>query len=84
MVNGPVGETTGWVVDFADLKQAIGPLHQQLDHHYLNEIEGLEVPTLEAIARWIWDRLKPSVPKLHRIVIRRGSYGEGCVYQEDL
>jgi len=63
-VEGVVDEHAGWVVDFADIATACEPLRQQLDHHYLNEINGLENPTSEVIARWIWDRLAPTLPGL--------------------
>ncbi len=56
-VEGPVGETSGWVQDFGDPKAAFKPLDDQLDHHYLNEVAGLENPTSEVLAKWIWDGL---------------------------
>jgi 6-pyruvoyltetrahydropterin/6-carboxytetrahydropterin synthase len=68
-VRGPVGKDTGWVLDFADLKAAFDPIHRQLDHYYLNEIEGLENPTSENLARWIWRRLKPGLPLLSKLVV---------------
>ena len=61
-VDGLVGERTGWVMDFADLKAAFAPVHDALDHRYLNEVQGLENPTSEQLARWIWRKL---VPALH-------------------
>lgn len=79
-LRGAVDPAKGWVMDFADLDAVITPLRAELDHGYLNEIPGLEVPTLENIARWLWARLAPKVPTLNRIVIRRGSFGEGCIY----
>lgn len=68
-VRGPLDPTLGWVMDFADLKAAFKPLYEQLDHHYLNDIEGLENPTSERLAQWIWQRLKPSVPLLSAVVV---------------
>jgi 6-pyruvoyltetrahydropterin/6-carboxytetrahydropterin synthase len=82
-LRGAPDPETGWIMDFAALDAALRPLREALDHRYLNEIEGLERPTLETLARWIWDRLKPAVPALHRVVVRRGSGGEGCAYQAD-
>lgn len=79
-VSGPVGEHTGWVMDFADIKARFKPLWEQLDHFYLNEIPGLENPTSENIARWIWERLKPELPQLSQIVIRE-TCTSGCVYR---
>jgi len=71
-----------WIVDLAGLKEALDKLHAQLDHKYLNEVEGLEIPTMENICLWIWQRLKPSFPLLYRVAIKRGTLGEGCSYQE--
>jgi 6-pyruvoyltetrahydropterin/6-carboxytetrahydropterin synthase len=56
-VAGEVDPATGWLIDYAEIKQACAPLHAALDHRYLNEVEGLENPTSENLARWIWDRL---------------------------
>jgi 6-pyruvoyltetrahydropterin/6-carboxytetrahydropterin synthase len=69
-VEGAVDERSGWVVDFADIAAACEPLRRQLDHNYLNEIEGLENPTSEVIARWVWARLEPVLPGLSRVSIR--------------
>jgi len=69
-VRGPVDAHLGWVMDFADLKAAFQPLYQQLDHHYLNDVPGLENPTSENLARWIWQRLRPSLPQLSAVVVR--------------
>ncbi len=79
-VSGPVGGETGWVMDFADVKAAFAPLHDALDHRYLNEIEGLENPTSEHLARWIWTRLKPGLPELSQIVVRE-TCTSGCTYR---
>lgn len=78
-VSGEPGAETGWVMDFADLKAAFLPLYEQLDHHYLNEIEGLENPTSERLAIWIWERLKPQVPLLSAVVVRE-TCTSGCRY----
>lgn len=68
-VRGPIGERSGWVMDFADVKKAVDPIVARLDHYPLNEIEGLENPTSERIAIWIWERLAPALPMLHRVTI---------------
>lgn len=60
---------TGWVMDFADVKVAFAPLFDQLDHHYLNEIDGLENPTSEVLARWVFERLAPRLPGLDEVVV---------------
>ena len=63
-LEGPVDPNTGFVVDFFDVEAAFGPLLRRLDHHCLNEIEGLENPTAETIAVWIWERVKPDLPQV--------------------
>jgi 6-pyruvoyltetrahydropterin/6-carboxytetrahydropterin synthase len=79
-VGGPVDEASGWVMDFADIKKAFDPLHEELDHHYLNDIDGLENPSSENIARWIWKRLKPRLPNLSTVVVCE-TCTCGCVYK---
>ena len=79
-VSGPVEETAGWVMDFADIKEAFKPLYEQLDHHYLNEIEGLSNPTSENLAIWIWKNLHPSLPTLCKVVVRE-TCNVGCIYE---
>lgn len=79
-VTGPVGEQTGWVMDFADIKSAFDPIERQLDHYYLNEIEGLENPTSENLARWIWKRLKPSLPMMCKLVVHETCTSK-CIYR---
>ena len=78
-VTGPVEEETGWVMDFADIKHAFAPLHDQLDHRYLNEVAGLGNPTSENVARWIWDRLIVELP-LAEVVVRE-TCTSGCSYR---
>lgn len=79
-VEGEVGAESGWVVDFADLSAAFKPLHAQLDHYYLNEIPGLENPTSEVLAKWIWDRLEANLPGLKEVVVRE-TCTSGCSYR---
>jgi 6-pyruvoyltetrahydropterin/6-carboxytetrahydropterin synthase len=78
-VSGDVDETTGWVIDFADISEAIKPVFESLDHHYLNEIEGLENPTSENLAKWVWQKLKPELALLSSIVVKE-TCTSGCVY----
>jgi len=79
-VDGEIGDDSGWVIDFADIKAAFRPIHERLDHHYLNEVEGLENPTSEHLARWIWRQLEPALPGLTRVVVRETCCA-GCVYR---
>jgi 6-pyruvoyltetrahydropterin/6-carboxytetrahydropterin synthase len=68
-VSGPVDPQLGWVMDFADVKAAFDPLFRQLDHSYLNDVPGLENPTSENLARWIWQKLEPTLPQLSAVVV---------------
>jgi 6-pyruvoyltetrahydropterin/6-carboxytetrahydropterin synthase len=68
-VRGEIDPATGWVIDFAELKRAVDPIVARLDHYLLNEIEGLENPTAEIVAMWIWKHVEPNVPGLHRVTI---------------
>ena len=79
-VDGGVDPRLGWVADFADLKGAFQPFYDQLDHNYLNEIPGLENPTSENIAVWIWERLEPRLFGLSEVVVRE-TCTSGCVYR---
>ncbi|HVH33020.1 MAG TPA: 6-carboxytetrahydropterin synthase QueD [Tahibacter sp.] len=78
-VAGPIDPQFGWVMDFADIKLAFAPLFDALDHRYLNEIDGLDNPTSENLAVWIWQRLKPGLPLLSRIVVHE-TCTSGCSY----
>ena len=79
-VEGAVGPESGWVMDFADIKRAFSPIHDQLDHRYLNEVPGLENPTSEVLARWIWQALVPALPGLAEIQVRE-TCTSGCIYR---
>jgi len=68
-VRGPVGADTGWVMDFAEVDAAAQPVVLGLDHRCLNEIEGLENPTAELLAAWIFDRLRPALPGLSEVAV---------------
>ncbi len=81
-VAGEIDPALGWVMDFADVKAACRGVHDRLDHRYLNDIEGLENPTSEVIARWIWHELKPALPLLSMIEVRE-TCTSGCRYRGD-
>jgi 6-pyruvoyltetrahydropterin/6-carboxytetrahydropterin synthase len=79
VVQGEVEAAKGYLIDYGDIKKVADPLVRRLDHYYLNEIEGLENPTSENLARWIYDRLKPSLPLLHSIVVHE-TCSSSCEY----
>jgi len=81
-VRGPLHPSAGWVMDFVDIKSAFDPLFKELDHRCLNDVAGLANPTSENLARWIWDRLQPSLPNLCKIVVHE-TCNSGCVYRGD-
>jgi len=81
-VEGPVDPEAGWVLDFAEVRDACEPLRERLDHRYLNDIDGLENPTSEHLAQWIWQRLEPSVPGLAAVTVRE-TCTSGCTYRGD-
>lgn len=70
VVEGEVDEAQGYLLDFGEIKAAVQPIQDQLDHHLLNDIEGLSNPTAEMLARWIYDRLKPALPLLALVRVR--------------
>jgi len=79
-VTGPVDEHLGWVMDFADIGTHIKPVFEALDHRFLNDINGLENPTSENLARWIWQKLKPQLAELSSIVVGE-TCTSGCIYR---
>ena len=80
VIAGRVDPELGWVMDYADISEAFNPIWRELDHRYLNEIPGLENPTSENIAAWIWKRLKPKLPLLTEMVVAETCTAR-CVYR---
>ena len=79
-VSGPVNHQTGFVADFADLQAAFAPVHEALDHRFLNDIPGLENPTSEQLALWIWRSLRTALPGLSAVEITETGRS-GVVYR---
>lgn len=79
-VKGEIDEHRGWLMDFADIRDAFEPLRLKLDHYYLNDIPGLENPTSELLARWIWERINPALPALSKVMVSE-TCTSGCVYE---
>ena len=79
-IAGPVNPDTGWFIDFGDLYDAWKPLYDVLDHHYLNEVEGLENPTSEVLACWLWRELAPVLRGLVAVRVRE-TCTSGCTYR---
>ena len=79
LVTGEADPTLGWVMDYERIDEAWAPLFKTLDHHFLNEIPGLENPTSETFARWIFDRLRDDLPGLSGVQISE-TCQETCLY----
>ncbi|MBB3046021.1 6-pyruvoyltetrahydropterin/6-carboxytetrahydropterin synthase [Litorivivens lipolytica] len=79
-ISGDLDPTRGWIMDFSDIKAVFKPVYDRLDHHYLNDIPGLENPTSENLAIWIWNEVKPLLPQLSAVEIRE-TCTSGCVYR---
>lgn len=79
-VGGEADPESGWLIDYSEIKAGFEPLWKRLDHYYLNEIEGLENPTSEVLAVWIWERLKPSLPSLIEVVVHETCTAR-CAYR---
>lgn len=80
IVEGPVDESTGWFIDYAQIDQAWAPLEEILDHHYLNEVPGLENPTSEVLCRFLWQRLVVPLPQLTKIIVHE-TCNAACEYE---
>lgn len=79
-LDGPVDPHLGWVIDFGDIDTIFDPIYTMMDHNYLNDLPGLENPTSENIVRWVWKKLKPSLPQLTKLVLQETCTG-GCSYE---
>lgn len=69
-VEGEVPEERGYLVDYGDIQKAIDPVRDLVDHRCLNEVEGLDNPTSENLARWLWERFAPTLPGLAEITVQ--------------
>ena len=78
-LEAPLEEHLCWVMDFADVKKVVKPIINQVDHKLLNDIEGLENPTCEILAQWLWEKIKPEIPILNKIELWE-TPASGCVY----
>ena len=79
-VRGKVGKRTGWVMDYAEVDDAVRPLVDALDHRTLNDIPGLENPTSETLAAWLWERLSPRLGGLHEVAVSESARAR-CAYR---
>ena len=80
VVSGEVDPRQGYLVDYGDIRKATEPIERALDHYCLNDVEGLENPTAENISRWIWERLKPTLPLLSAVKVHE-TCTSACEYR---
>lgn len=79
-IEGDLEKKLGWVMDFAELQKALDPIIKSVDHKFLNNIPGLENPTCEIIATWLWNKIKPEIPMLTRIELNE-TPSSGVIYE---
>ena len=79
-VIGPVDDKMGWYIDYAAFDQVVKPIVKQLDHYFLNGVEGLANPTSENLARWLWQRIVPGLPGLSTITVME-TCNTRCAYR---
>lgn len=82
IVEGEIPRGRHYLIDYGDIKAAIDPIHDQIDHRCLNEIKGLENPTSEMVAKWLWDKLRPSLAMLVEIIVYETCTSR-CEYRGD-
>lgn len=80
-LKGEPDPAKGWLRDLGEVKRVLDGIRDTLDHRLLNEVEGLGNPTLENLARFIFERARERLPEVARVKIRRPSYGQACVYE---
>jgi len=66
---GAIDAETGWLVDFADVDRVVEPVLGELDHQVLNEVPGLDNPTSELLAVWLWHRVAARLPALAEVEV---------------
>jgi len=80
LVTGPVNPETGWLIDFGEIDDAWAPLNAVLDHHYLNDVQGLENSTCENMAAYIWNQIRPKIPQLSGVTVWE-TFDSRCTYR---
>jgi 6-pyruvoyltetrahydropterin/6-carboxytetrahydropterin synthase len=82
-VRGKPDPASGFIVDFGAVEKVCAEVRSALDHRMLNEVKGLDRPSLENLAAWIWQQLAPRLPGLARVTVRRDSIGQSCTHTGD-
>lgn len=81
-LEGPIDPVLGWVTDFGDVKRGVKAVLDKVDHKFLNNVDGLENPTCELFAKWLWHAIKPAVPLLKKIELYE-TPTSGVIYEGD-
>src|SRR5579871_2541865 len=81
ILRGEADPATGFLRDFGEVKRVLEAIRETLDHRLLNEIEGLGTPTLENLARFIFERARAALPEVARVKLRRPSYHQSCTFE---
>ena len=79
-VKGPMDPQKGWLMDFGEIGRVVSPWIDKLDHQSLNDLDGLENPTTEVLAVWIWDRVAAELPYLEAVIVSETERTR-CVYR---
>lgn len=79
-IEGEIASGLGWVMDFADVDAVVDPVIGELDHRMLNELDGLENPTSELLAVWIWRRLERALPLMIELSVSE-TPDSRCIYR---
>jgi 6-pyruvoyltetrahydropterin/6-carboxytetrahydropterin synthase len=82
-VRGEPQGKSGMVMDLGLIRREVEVLRAKLDHHFLDEVPGLGIPTLENLCAFIWKELKPAVPGLSAVMVERHAIGDKCVYRPE-
>ncbi len=77
-LSGQIDPATGMVLDLGHVRQSIEHLRPQLDHHLLDEVQGLGPATLENLAAFIWRSMANALPGLVQVRVWRQGVGDSC------
>lgn len=78
------GERAGMLMDYGEISKAVAILVEtRLDHHHLNTSTGLDNPTSEELARYVYDQIKHKLPLLKAVEIRE-TCTSACIYRPNV
>jgi 6-pyruvoyltetrahydropterin/6-carboxytetrahydropterin synthase len=80
VIEGDIDPEKGWLLDFSEIDEHVNPLVRRLDHHVLNQVEGLENPTSELLAVWLWNAIRATLPVLVEVQVAETTSSR-CIYR---